>query len=87
MNLKLDEHGFQGIANIDFLNTSLVLYNFGGGSMPGRQQNKNHTGEERKTFKLSGRRGRGGKIMIFCSLKVFDPETTSLRTRNHFFFF
>lgn len=39
-----------------FLNTTQVLCVFGWGGMPGRQQNKNHTGEERTEFKLGGRR-------------------------------
>jgi len=54
--------------------------------MPGRQQNKNHPGEKRTTFKLGGRRGKGGKILIFCSLKVLGPETTSLRTRKYYLY-
>lgn len=56
--------------------------------MPGRQQSKNHTGEERTTFKLGGRRGRGGKkILIFRSLKVLGPETVSLRNKKTLAFF
>lgn len=51
--------------------------------MPGRQQNKNHAGEERTTFKLGGRRRRGRKILIFCSLKVLGPETISLRNKKN----
>lgn len=44
-------------------------------------------GKERTTFKLGGRRGRGRKILIFCSLEVLGPETMSLRNKKTLIFF
>lgn len=42
--------------------------------MPGRQRNKNHTGEKRTTFKFCGRRGRGGKNLDFLQFEGACPR-------------
>lgn len=50
----------------------------------GRQADRGHCGQENNVqIRWEERR----KILIFYSMKVFDPETTSLRTRKHFLFF
>lgn len=54
---------------------------FGG---KGSLADRGHCGQENNVqIRWEERR----KILIFCSMKVLDPETTSLRTRKHSLFF